>query len=220
MKITQISPNIWKLGIWMIIPVNVWLVRSEDGLILIDGGIPKMATGILKQIKELNLPLKKILLTHGHSDHVGSIKEIVRHTSAPVYIHREELQYAEGDMPYPGRKKAQTTIDKGMASPLLQDSEGRLQASDGLLPLWTPGHSPGHVAYYHKEDGVLIGGDLFTTRRGRLARPIPMFTADMQTAVRSGAVIEEMKPKLLTVCHGEDIKEPYSQWEGYRTRWS
>ncbi|GIP36003.1 MBL fold metallo-hydrolase [Paenibacillus sp. J2TS4] len=220
MKTVQLSPHIWRLGSWMVLPMNVWLVRSGDGLILIDGGIPTMAKGILRTMEQLKLPLKAILLTHGHSDHVGSVNEIVKQTSAPVYLYKDEIPYAEGELPYPGRKKAQKMLDKGLASPLPEDSEGHLQPWDSLIPIWTPGHSPGHVAYYHKEDGVLIGGDLFTTRKGRLARPIPMFTSDMKTAVRSGAVIKDLQPKLLSICHGSDISHPHLQWEGYWARWS
>ncbi|TVR58835.1 MAG: MBL fold metallo-hydrolase [Spirochaetaceae bacterium] len=64
-----------------------------------------------------------IVLTHGHSDHVGALSGILARNSVPVSIHESELAYAEGRVPYPGRKKAQQTLEPGVATALEMSGE-------------------------------------------------------------------------------------------------
>jgi len=214
MKIVQISEHVWKCSQWIIIPMSAWLVQSERGLTLVDAGIPLMAGPLLKQIERMGLPLEQIVLTHGHSDHVGSLNKIVERYPVPVYVHEAEIPYMEGRQPYPRRKKAEQTVRPGLVRALDMASQ-----PGGLTPYATPGHSPGHVAYYHEQDGVLLAGDLFTSKRGQLHRPMPMFTADMKQAVGSGALVEQVRPKLVSVCHGGEVQitDPQRQAEVYRT---
>ena len=115
----------------------------------------------------------------------------------------------EGDLLYPKRKKLEHNLPKQLAQPLQESEQGRLKTMAGLTPYLTPGHSPGHVIYYHQQDRVLLAGDLFTSKKGRLHPP--MFTPHMDIAVRSSFVVEELKPKRLEVCHGESVLHPVDQ---------
>lgn len=216
MKANQISDHIWSLKKWMIIPIHVWIVVDEDGVTLVDAGIPQMANEILKFIKSLDAgQLKRILLTHGHSDHIGSIKRILQTYHVPVYAHQIEIPYMEGDLPYPRRKKAVQFVKKGLLQPLEQSRQGNFNTIGGLTPYFTPGHSPGHVAYYHEKDQVLLAGDLFTSKSGKLKRPMPIFTADMQEAIRSSRILQDVNPKRLEICHGNSVYNPASQLTSY-----
>jgi len=220
MKATQVSAHIWSLHVWVGFPIRVWVVREPDGITLVDAGIGPMARGIARFIRQLDAgPLRRIVLTHGHSDHVGALNGLLREWSVPVYAHRLELPYMEGRSPYPRRKKAVAFVARGIAVPLPEAVDGTLQAIGGLQPHFTPGHAPGHVAYFHERDGVLLAGDLFTSRSGRLRRPIPMFTADMAEAVRSGAIVERLRPARLEVCHGGPVFDPAAQWPAYWERY-
>jgi len=213
MKIVQISDHIWKCSMWMAIPFGVWVVKSKEGLTLVDTGIPLMAGGLQKCFRQLNAPLKRILLTHGHSDHTGGIKRIVQTSPVPVYAHEMEIPYMEGRLPYPRRAKVEKLVEPGSVQPLNEQAA----AAAGLIAFHTPGHSPGHVAYYHEQDGILLAGDLFTSKRGDLKRPMPMFTADMRQAVESGAIVRDLKPRLVSVCHGGDvvIRDAMRQYDVY-----
>ena len=131
-------------------------------------------------------------------------------------IHEHELVYAEGREPYPGRSKAQQTLKPGTATALEMNS----QPIGGLVPYHTPGHSPGHVAYFHPADGVLLAGDLFTSRRGELRPPIAMFTSDMAQAIESAEILNHLSPKHLEICHGEPITNPAEQLDEYRRRYA
>jgi glyoxylase-like metal-dependent hydrolase (beta-lactamase superfamily II) len=221
MKKEQISEHIWSLKTWMIIPIHVWVVTDRDGVTLVDAGIPSMAKEILSFIDELKAgPLQRILLTHGHSDHTGAISSILKQASVPVYAHRIEIQYMDGELPYPRRKKAVQSVSKEVVKELAANEQGRLTRVAGLTPYLTPGHSPGHVVYYHEKDQVLLAGDLFTSKKGKLNRLMPMFTADMDEAIRSSSLIRQLKPKRLEICHGKPVLQPADQFDEYLQKFS
>lgn len=234
MKVERISEHVWSLQSWFLFPVKVWLVKDADGLTLVDAGFSMMANSILRQIERLDAgPLQRILLTHGHGDHVGSVTKIRERYAVPVYAHQIELPYLEGALPYPRRRRAEPGLPKGLVQPLAEESgssslsepgaeqvtgrEGAQLASvAGLRPYLTPGHSPGHVVYYHEQDRILLAGDLFTAKRGQLRQPMAIFTADMAEAIRSSSILRELQPKRLEVCHGTPVLEPATQLDAYQ----
>lgn len=123
MRVTQLSDHIYRLGTWFIIPFNVWVVVEDDGVVLVDTGIPSMGKNILRFIDGLGKgPLKKILLTHGHSDHVGSIPAILADRKVPVYVNDVEKPFMEGTTAYPGRTP-RVLLPAGMAEPLTRAGE-------------------------------------------------------------------------------------------------
>ncbi|SDN60612.1 MBL fold metallo-hydrolase [Alkalicoccus daliensis] len=220
MQVKQVSENVWKLSVWMGITISVWLVKEEDGVTLVDCGIPSMGTGILKEIEALELgPLHRILLTHGHSDHTGALEKLRTEASVTVFAHEKEIPYMEGKKPYPGRSKATAVAKRGTVKPLKEESD-TFTAVGSLQPYYTPGHSPGHMVYYHEQDNVLIGGDLFTSfKNEKLRRPIPMFTANMGEAIKSGAIVKQLEPEILSLCHGTEIPKPHTQYDEYKEKW-
>ncbi|MGO4540442.1 MBL fold metallo-hydrolase [Paenibacillus sp. 2TAB19] len=213
MKATQISKQVWSLRTWVIIPITVWVVVEEDGVTLIDTGIPTMAKGIMKFIEQLQAgPLKRILLTHGHSDHVGSLKAILSKHNVPVFAHRKEIPFIEGELPYSG-KKLMTTLPKGATQALQENGHGQLQPIGGLTPYFTPGHSPGHTVYFHEADQVLLAGDLFSSKNGKLRKPL--FTPDMSEVLNSSTIVSKLRPARLEVCHGSSVFKPAEQLDEY-----
>lgn len=216
MQVKKISEHIWSLKTWMIIPIHVWVVADREGITLVDAGMPMMTKGIMKFIEQLNAgPLQRILLTHGHSDHVGAVKGILKKYEVPVYAHQIEIPYMEGEVVYPKRKKLENNLPKTLTRSLLEEDSKELKKIGGLTPYFTPGHSPGHVVYYHEQDQVLLAGDLFTSKKGKLKQPMPTFTADMKQAIESANIISLLKPKQLEVCHGNTVLQPSDQLEEY-----
>lgn len=232
MRLTKISEHLWCASVWLVIPIRIWLAEEEDGVTLIDAGIGPMARGILKCIDALQAgPLKRIVLTHGHADHIGAIERIREKFPVPVYAHPIEMPYLQGEKPYPGRKKAQSPLKDVELTPLAETEQEagsvlvnggsrKLQSIGSLVPYHTPGHSPGHVAYYHEQDNVLLAGDLFTSKKGKLRRPMPMFTANMQEAIRSGEIVSRLRPQRVEICHGKPVFQAAEQWADYLNRWS
>ncbi|MGG1555273.1 MBL fold metallo-hydrolase [Paenibacillus ferrarius] len=214
MKIQQISKHIWSVRAWMIIPCHVWLVVEAEGITLVDAGVPWMAGSIQKLIDRLGAgPLRRIVLTHGHPDHVGSIKKIVQASPVPIYAHRLEIPCAEGDLPYPGKSKPVPQVAKGLLRPLTELAEGEIASIGALRPFFTPGHSPGHVVYYHEKDDVLLTGDLFNSKRGKLLPP--RATPNPDEARRSARIVEILKPHRLEVCHGDTVYRPAEQMDDF-----
>jgi glyoxylase-like metal-dependent hydrolase (beta-lactamase superfamily II) len=215
MRITQISANVWSLSTWLVFPIAVWIVKEEDGATLVDAGMPVMAKGIARALHDLGFgPLKRIVLTHGHSDHVGAVTRLLKAwPGVPVYVHRLEIPHMTGEAPYPGRRKAVPYLPRGLAQPLPEGADGRLEPIGGLKPYWTPGHAPGHVVYHHERDDVLLAGDLFNAKKGRLR--FPLFTFDKAQALESSRIVRELQPARMEVCHGGPVRRPADQLDDY-----
>lgn len=219
MNVQRLSDHIWQLGVTMLaFPVHVWLVKNKEGLTLVDAGVGSMSRGIVQKIHALGEgQLKRVVLTHGHPDHVGALRAIYeQYPNVPVYAHEMEIWFAEGRMPYPKRKKAQPFFRPGLLKPLEGSGHAHLKPIEGLQPYWTPGHAPGHTVYYHEQDRVLLTGDLFTSKKGSLKPPMRMFTAYMDQAVKSGEIVKLLQPKLAAVSHGQVVQDPGAQYDEYR----
>lgn len=214
LKIYKISPHITKLELWCFITFSAWLVKASDGVYIIDTGISLMGKTIWHEAAKLG-EVKAVLLTHGHSDHVGGLKHILHQRKLPVFAHPLELQYLEGKTPYPGRRKREQLVQPGIVQPLPADTQGDLLPISSLMPYHTPGHSPGHVGYYHAEDDVFISGDLFTSKNGKLQPPMKMFTADMRQAIASAAIVSKLLPKVVSIAHSSDVLDAHNHIEAY-----
>src|SRR5580698_4403365 len=75
MKTTVVTSNavqLTRMGL-----MNCYLVRENDGLTLVDTGLPGSGDDILEAAREMGAPIRRILLTHAHMDHVGSVDELM-----------------------------------------------------------------------------------------------------------------------------------------------
>src|SRR6478672_1031907 len=179
---THVAPGLAYLRDRM---ANVAFIGSSDGRddewILVDTGLPGSASRILDAAELLygdDATPAAIILTHGHFDHVGSVRELVRHWRVPVYAHELELPYLTGRSSYPPPDPAVGGGVMAMMSRFFPRKPINLGASvlplpaDGALPViggwrWihTPGHAPGHVSLFRDYDRALIAGDAFVTTK-------------------------------------------------------
>lgn len=168
MKVTQISPNLLQLTRFGL--VNCYLVREDDGFTLVDAGLPGGADDILRAAALGAAPITRILLTHGHGDHVGSVDAITgRHPTIPVLISERDARLLRKDKSLdPG--EPQTAIKGSVPgvkkTPSSFVAEGELCGS--LRCLATPGHTPGHFSFLDERDGTLLAGDALVTVGGVL----------------------------------------------------
>src|SRR5262249_18403537 len=87
MSARQVVPGLWQVKISF---VNAYLLDTGDGLTLIDTGIPGSAPKIMEAIYSIRkqpADIRRILVTHCHYDHSGSLAEIKRLTDAPAAMH-------------------------------------------------------------------------------------------------------------------------------------
>ena len=71
MKVIREMPDLFRLVGRL--PINSYFVREDDGLTLVDANLPGRATRIVEIAMRLELPIRRIVLTHAHMDHTGSL---------------------------------------------------------------------------------------------------------------------------------------------------
>lgn len=200
-------------------PINVYFVKESDGFTLIDTGMSFCKKGILESAASARIPIRRILLTHAHGDHVGSldglkqslpeVEVIISRRDAILLTGNTQLEPGEVETPIRGG------IPKGITTRpdrLIEDGDmiGSLQA------IFTPGHTPGHMSFLDKRSGILIAGDAWQTRAGlavsgdtRLLFPFPaMATWHKKTALKSAKRLANLHPTLLGCGHGPLLKDP------------
>ena len=116
---------------------------------------------VRSEVNALGLTVEAILLTHGHFDHVGGVKEIAAETGCDVYLCADELtlppQMTAGPLYYT------KTYDEGDTLHL---------AGLTISVIRTPGHTPGGVSYYFPDEKAVFTGDaLFYRSLGRTDFP-------------------------------------------------
>ena len=149
--------------------VNCYIIEnSSSDCVLIDA--PAGAEYILSEIEKRGLKLKKILLTHGHCDHIETAAEISEKTGAEVYIH-------EADMKKLSNPNTNLTAYFGL--PPVAAAENAVAVSGGDIisegelefkVLHTPGHTSGSVCYI-MGDNMFCGDTLFRRSMGRTDMP-------------------------------------------------
>lgn len=217
MKITHHGSYLTQLTRWTM--MNAFLVREDDGFTLIDTGMGGMADGILAAAAQLGAPIRRILLTHAHGDHVGSLDAL--HQALPdaeVIISARDARFLRGDMSLDA-DEPQTKLRGGyvvtttVPTRLLHDGD----RVGSLLAIATPGH----MSFIDTRDGTLIAGDAFTTKGGlstggtfRLLFPlVAMATWNKPTAIRSAERLIALNPSRLAVGHGITLENPVQQMQ-------
>ena len=218
MRIVQETDNLFRLTRFGMI--NCFLVREADGFTLVDAGLRGSASSILSAASRLGAPIRRIVLTHAHIDHIGSLDNLMAALpGAELSIGNRESRLLAKDLSLDagekGKKLLGFTGAKSRPNRLLV--EGELVGSLRAVP--SPGHTPGHMAFLDVRDNTLIAGDAFTTKTGvvvagvfKVLFPFPaLFSWNAVFAAKSAAKLRELNPSLLAVGHGPSIPSPARQ---------
>ncbi|KFE40874.1 MBL fold metallo-hydrolase [Staphylococcus agnetis] len=162
------------------VSTNTYFVTNEDALLIIDPA--GESHKILDKIKSMNKPLKAILLTHAHFDHIAALDDVLDVYPVPVYMHQNERDFLTN----PAKNGSQKFQELGLpiitsqAKPQFID-EGDIQLHGfDISVLYTPGHSPGSLSYVFK-DFAVVGDTLFNNGIGRT----DLYQGDLETLIDS-----------------------------------
>ena len=148
--------------------VNEYLVAEDDGLTLIDTGLAGTHRLILARARDLDMPIRRIALTHAHRDHRGSLDALAAALpGVQVILSEREAPLLAGDaQPRDGEPGGQLRGGFGGTTTrptrLVHDGD----TIGSLRVVATPGHTPGHLAFLDTRDGTLYAGDSYTTTWG------------------------------------------------------
>ncbi len=128
---------------------------------------------LFKTATEAGWTIKLILATHAHFDHVLASKRLKELTGAPFYLHAEAVPMLK-NLPQTGLRFIGQLYPEA-AEPdrlLTTESETITLGAITLETLYTPGHAPGHLAFYMRDHGIVFSGDaLFAGSVGRTDLP-------------------------------------------------
>lgn len=198
--------------------INAYLVEEDDGLTLIDTGMRGNAKRLLPAATATSRPINRILLTHAHDDHVGSLDAL--HEALPeveVLISARDARPLEGDLSR-DPDEPQQELRGGLHGARTRPSR-LLEPGDrvGSLEVHAaPGHTPGQVALLDVRDRSLYCGDAFTTLGGiaTCANARPWFplsqaaTWDKPLALKTARALRALDPARLAPGHGKIIEAP------------
>lgn len=199
---------------------RAYLIEDPDGLTLIDASIPASASKILNQIESMGrkpTDVKRILITHAHFDHHGNLPLLKQATGAQILASALEKPTIEGKQSVPRPDPAQLTgvwkfirIPESSLPPVAVDrviEDGdMIEAFGGLQAVFTPGHAPGHMAYWQPQKRVLFCGDVIFHMTG-LTLPFAMATVDMHQNKKSVQRIAQLNPEIVCFGHGNPLTQ-------------
>lgn len=163
---------------YQIIPVTpyqqncsiLWCDETMKGAVVDAGGDLHL---IKAAIEQQGIELEKLLVTHGHLDHVGGVHTLKQETQLPIEGPHEEdtfwidmLEQQAQMMRFPSTAKA------FVSDRYLKQGDTVTIGNETLEVRHCPGHTPGHVVFYSESAKLLVAGDvLFNGSIGRTDFP-------------------------------------------------
>ncbi|WP_392561528.1 MBL fold metallo-hydrolase [Orbus sturtevantii] len=162
---------------YQIIPVTefqqncsiIWCKSTKDAAIIDPGGEAEL---LKKAVEKLALKVTKILLTHGHLDHVGATKELANFYQVKIYGPQQEDKFLLDNLPHQCVQFGFPFSEAFEPDVWLNDGE-TVQVGDVIFDvIYSPGHTPGHIVFVNKIDKIAFVGDvLFKNSIGRTDFP-------------------------------------------------
>lgn len=207
----QLAEGVWQLRGFPPNGINVYVI----GDVLLDAATRRAGRRILGQLR--GRTIRAHALTHAHPDHQGASHEICVTLGIPLWCGEHDADAMErgtiaASQPDNLANRLANRFWTGPPHPVAR----RLREGDevgGFTVLDTPGHSPGHVAYWRASDRVLIAGDVLNnmnvdTGMPGLRAPKARFTTDPARNRESARRLAALDPALTLFGHGGPLRDP------------
>ena len=135
----------------------IWCDQTNKGAVIDPGGDLEKIAAV---IKKHEVEIEQILLTHGHLDHAGGASPLSRNLGVPIIgPHKDDLFWLEG-IEQQGKNYGFSMVENCMPDRWLDDGAKITVGNQSLEVLHCPGHTPGHLVFYHRESGLAFVGDV------------------------------------------------------------
>jgi glyoxylase-like metal-dependent hydrolase (beta-lactamase superfamily II) len=221
----QIAQRIHRVGPDSI--VNSYLVEDSGEVTIIDAGAPGLWRLVPAELAAMGRSLedvRAIVLTHGHTDHIGFAERARRERGWPVLVHEADEALAKHEAPNPakqGRLRIAPfagflwwSVRRGLLRvPAMTEvatfgDGATLDVPGAPRVVLVPGHTPGSAVLHLPSHDALFVGDAMATyavTTGERGPRIAPFTADANQALASLARLERLDARLVLPGHGEEF---------------
>jgi glyoxylase-like metal-dependent hydrolase (beta-lactamase superfamily II) len=210
--------------------VNWYLVEADDGLTIVDAGVPRSWDSLQLALAEIGRgaeEIRALVLTHAHFDHIGFAERARRELGIPVYAHENDAPLARKPLQYTHeRARSRYLLTKPKALPhvlgflaarafwppplreVRRFSGGELEVPGSPRVIFTPGHTLGHCALHFPDRDAVIAGDAIVMLDPYTGAEGPRIvagaaTADSERALRSLDAIAGLDVGSVLSGHGE-----------------
>jgi glyoxylase-like metal-dependent hydrolase (beta-lactamase superfamily II) len=209
---------------------NWYLLEGDDGLTVVDAGVPRSWESLLAALRELGRTrddIRAVVLTHAHFDHVGFAERARRELQVPVHVHENDAPITRHPWRY-DHERARTPyfLTQVKALPIVLSflrtrafwpspigavaryTGGELPVPGRPVVVPTPGHTLGHCALHLPDRDAVIAGDSVVTLDPYTARTGPRLVARAATAdsARNRATLDALAAtgaRIVLPGHGE-----------------
>ena len=219
----RLAPSLHRLGDDR---VACYLIEEAGAVTIIDAGLPGYYSDLAAELAAMGRTIddvEAVVLTHGHSDHIGFAERMRETHGTAVTVHELDASLARGEVPNPQAGTGERKLSSMFGFLLYSARKGALRiktlgevgtfTSDGTLDvpgapkvIHAPGHTPGCVALYSEHVDALLVGDVLSTlavTSGRIGPQIAPFAADPDEALASLQHLDGVEAQWLLPGHGE-----------------
>lgn len=204
----EVANGVFRLGLFPKFAVNSYLV----GGVLFDASTRVESRHFVRSLR--GRTIDRIVLTHVHPDHQGVAATLCDAYDCPLACHAADAPAMEGRVPMGPPKWPIRPISNWLAGRRHRVDQTLRDGDEiaGFGVVETPGHTPGHIAFFRESDRVAIAGDLATyinllTMRAGLHEPPRFFSDDWRRNRDSIRLLASLRPSTVLFGHGPPLRD-------------